>query len=126
MKKKNALILAAAFALAAAPATLTATDFEDAYIDSYRNRTDIPVPVAVTSPRIDADYVGWTVGLEFTVDERGRPRDIVSDTLTAADLVDSVIDAVEHWRFKPLRNADGTPRPARVRLPVIIREPSRR
>lgn len=125
MNKKNALILAAAFALAAS-ATLTARDFEDAYVDSYRGRTDIPVPVAVTSPRVDADYVGWTVALEFTVDDRGRPRDIVSDTVTADDLVDSVIEAVEHWRFQPLQDADGSPRPTRVRLPVIIREPSRR
>jgi hypothetical protein len=98
---------------------------EQAYIDSYHGQTGVPIPVEVTAPVVSKEFVGAEVNLEFSVDETGRPRRMVSRTPVPNDLMRKVMNAVERWEFEPLRDANGQPIPSRVLLPVRITEPQR-
>lgn len=119
--KKQMITWALLLGLSATPAALAARSIEQAYVDSYRGRTDTPVPVSVERPIVGNEFAGETVEIKFTVDEEGRPRDVRTDSPAPDELVERVIDAVEQWDFAPLRGADGEPVPAKVMLPVIIR-----
>jgi hypothetical protein len=121
--KKQALLLALGFVLNAAPVALATTSIEQRYVDNYRGRTGTPIPVSVVSPYVGSDYIGTEFQLEFTVDERGRPKSIVSTSAVPADLLNRVTHAVSRWRFDPLRDANGAPVAADVVLPVHITEP---
>jgi TonB family protein len=119
MKTTRKLMLVLSMVLLAAPLTHAATSFEQAYIESYRGRTDIPAPVKVVAPAVSSDYVGTTVELVFTVDSSGVPQHIAVRTAVDRELAQAVTEAVELWRFTPeLR--DGHPRAATVVLPIRI------
>lgn len=95
---------------------LTATQ---AYIESYRGRTDIPVPVKVVAPSADSSLVGARVEVEFVVDAVGQPQEIRVLSATDRDFGALVRAAVKQWKFAPARPR-GTPVPMRVQLPVLV------
>lgn len=112
--------LALSLGLLAVPLALLAKTPEKAYVESYRGRTDIPVPIAVVTPAVDSRFAGQQVTLAFVVDATGKP------TLFApaapgvdAELVAAVVDAVSQWKFAPAL-ADGLPVAKKVVLPVTI------
>ena len=118
MNTKSKLTLS--LGLLAAPLALMAWTPEKAYIESYRARTDTPVPTSVISPEVSPKFVGSKVVLEFVVDLKGKPTSITSVTPGAnAELVASVSEAVSQWTFSPAL-VDGKPVARKVSLPVNI------
>lgn len=122
MNTKSKLTLS--LGLLAAPLALLAWSPEKAYIESYRARTDAPVPTSVTTPEVGSRFAGQQVVLEFVVDTAGKPTSITSVTPGAdSELVASVSEAVSQWRFAPAL-VDGKPVARKVALPVrIVRSP---
>lgn len=53
------------------------------YIDSYRGRTDIPVPVKMVAPDADSSQAGARVEVEFVADATGKPQNV--HVLSATD-----------------------------------------
>ena len=118
MNTKSKVILSLGLLLA--PLALLAKSPETAYVESYHGRTDIPVPISVVTPEVDARFAGQQVVLEFVVDPTGKPTQLASTTPAAnAELVASVIAAVEKWQFAPALT-DGKPVARKVALPVKI------
>ena len=117
MKTVSKLILFTS--LLAAPLALLAKSPEEAYVDSYHNRTDVPVPVRVVTPRVDSNYAGTVVKLEFTVDGTGLPRDITVLDSVSGELAKSLTAAVAGWKFPPLVR-DGKVVTTKVVLPMRI------
>ncbi|HWA28666.1 MAG TPA: TonB family protein [Lacunisphaera sp.] len=118
MKTKSKLALS--LGLLAAPLALLAWTPEKAYVESYRNRTETPVPTSVVTPEVSPKFAGQTVVLEFVVDPTGKPTSIASATPGAnAELVAAVTDAVSQWKFIPAHVA-GVPVARKVALPVNI------
>jgi TonB family protein len=116
MKSKLTLSLG----LLAAPLALMAWSPEKAYVESYRGRSDTPVPTSVIMPEVSARFAGKQVVLEFVVDTAGKPTSITSVTPGAdAELVSSVAEAVAQWKFAPAL-VDGKPVARKVALPVTI------
>jgi TonB family protein len=113
--------LALSLGLLVAPLALVASDStEKAYVESYRNRADGPVPTTVIAPDVSSRFAGKKVVLEFVVDATGTPTDIKSVTPGAsAELVSSVTEAVSQWKFTPAV-VDGKPVARKVALPVNI------
>ena len=106
--------------LALAPLALMAWSPEKAYVESYRGRTDIPVPIAVVTPAVEPRFAGQQVMLEFVVDATGKPMLISSASPKAdAELVAAVTAAVAQWKFSPALVA-GQPVARKVVLPVSI------
>ena len=115
-KSKLALILG----LLALPLALMAKSPESAYLDGYRGRTGIPVPISVVMPELSARYAGQTVTLEFVVDTTGKPEQIASTKPGVdAELLAAVTSAVSQWQFAPAL-VDGKPVARKVALPVNI------
>jgi TonB family protein len=118
MKIKSKLTLS--LGLLAAPLALMAMSPEKAYVESYRGRSDTPVPTSVIMPEVSAKFAGTKVVLEFVVDTTGKPTSITSVTPGAnAELVSSVTEAVSQWKFAPAV-VDGKPVARKVALPVTI------
>lgn len=118
MNTKSKLTLSLGLLLA--PLALMAWSPEKAYIESYRARTDAPVPTSVLMPEVSSRFAGEKVVLEFVVDTKGKPTSITSVTPGAdADLVAAVTDAVSQWRFAPAV-VNGQPVARKVALPVSI------
>ncbi|HET7536513.1 MAG TPA: energy transducer TonB [Candidatus Didemnitutus sp.] len=117
MKTVSKLIILAG--LLAAPFALMAKSLETAYVESFRGRTDLPVPIKVVSPHVGSDYAGTSVSLEFIVDESGTPVGITVPTATPADLAKTLTTAVEKWKFTPLVR-DGKAVRTKVVLPMLI------
>jgi TonB family protein len=113
--------LALSLGLLVAPLALVAAgSTEKAYVESYRNRADGPVPTTVIKPEVSARFAGKQVVLEFVVDATGTPTDIKSITPGANDeLVSTVAEAVAQWKFTPAL-VDGKPVSRKVALPVNI------
>ena len=118
MNTKSKLTLS--LGLLAAPLALMAWSPEKAYVESYRNRADTPVPTSVIMPEVSSKFAGQQVVLEFVVDPTGKPTSITSVTPGAdAELVASVTEAVARWKFTPA-HVDGKPVARKVALPVNI------
>jgi TonB family protein len=92
---------------------------EQAYLESCLKSSNVPVPVAVVSPRVSPDYIGDTVELEFAVDAAGQAFDFSVKSSPDDSLSTAVIAAVKQWQFKPALR-DGVPVTTRVVLPVHI------
>jgi len=123
MNTTRKLMLVLSVVLLAAPMAHAALSLERAYIESYRGRTDMPVPIKVVSPDVEPGYAGTTVELVFTVDQTGAPQNIEVRTPVDYELARALTGAVRHWRFAPERR-DGHPQAARVVLPIRIVEES--
>ena len=118
MKTKSKLTLS--LGLLAAPLALMAWTPEKAYIESYRTRSETPVPTSVITPEVSSKFAGKQVVLEFVVDPAGKPTSITSVTPGAdAELVAAVTEAVSQWKFSPAHVA-GKPVARKVVLPVNI------
>jgi TonB family protein len=118
MNTKSKIVLSLGLLLA--PLALSAKSPESAYIESYHGRSDIPVPTSVVSPEVESRFAGQQVMLEFVVDTTGKPTLIASGSPAAdRELVESVLAAVEQWRFAPAL-VNGLPVARKVVLPVKI------
>lgn len=105
--------------LLAAPLALSAKSPEEAYLESYSGRTDMPVPLKVVTPSIASEYAGQTVNLEFVIDEAGTPRQISVRESVSRALASELTSSVARWKFVPLKR-DGKAVSARVILPMQI------
>ena len=99
-----------------------ATPDEQAYLESCRKDPGVPVPVAVVSPTVGAEFHGGLVQLEFVVDANGKPAGFSIKSATDDVLAKVVVDAVKQWRFLPAE-VDGKPVATKVALPVKIVDP---
>src|SRR5258708_17510287 len=119
MIKVKMLATVAALSLLSLPAAVIAKSPSETYVESYKGRTDVPVPVQVVTPSVDSRYAGSVVEIEFTVDKDGKPHDLASKSLVDFELEQEVKQAVEKWQFSPaMRN--GQPVSMKVILPVRI------
>jgi len=119
MKTTRIVMLVLSVVLLAAPLTLAAMSPEQAYIESYRGRTNVPAPIKVVSPDVDSEYAGTTVELVFTVDASGVPHHIAVRTPVDRELARVLTDAVQYWRFAPELHA-GQPLTTTIVLPIRI------
>ena len=112
--------IALSLGLLALPLALLAKSPESAYVESYHGRTDIPVPTSVVMPEVESRFNGQKIVLEFVVDTNGKPTLMSSSTPTAnAELVTTVLAAVEKWHFAPAL-VNGLPVARKVALPVLV------
>ncbi|MFI5336431.1 MAG: energy transducer TonB [Opitutales bacterium] len=105
--------------LLAAPLALSAKSPEQAYLDQYRGRTDMPVPVKIVTPSISNEFSGLKISLEFTVDASGIPQQITTSAPVPSRLAAALTEAVGQWRFQPL-SRNGQAVPAHIILPLAI------
>jgi outer membrane biosynthesis protein TonB len=117
MKTVSKLILITG--LLAAPLALSAKSLETAYVESFRGRSDMPVPTKVVTPRVASEYAGTSVSLAFIVDESGTPQDIIVPEATPAELAKTLTAALSKWKFEPLVR-DGKAIRTKVVLPMLI------
>lgn len=116
---KSATFLKIAFAtVLAATAATAATSYESAYVESYKGRTDIPVPVSVVVPELARGTEG-SVNVKFVVDETGTPRNIAVVSATDSNTASLLTEAVSAWKFNPAVNG-GKPVAKTVILPFKI------
>lgn len=94
---------------------------EEAYVESYAGRADVPVPIAVVKPVIDPNYIGAEVRLSFVIEADGTPKEIYAPADADRDLVKQLSRAVAQWKFKPLTR-DGAVVRARVVLPIRVED----
>lgn len=81
----------------------------------------LPLARKIVNPTgLSRQHLGLTVQLSFTVDENGRPQEVVVTGQTDRKLTDSVVAAVNQWRFAPAK-LDGVPVSKRVTMPLEIR-----
>jgi len=115
-KSKIALLLGLGALL---PLAASAKTLEQAYIDSCRKGSDIPVPVAVVAPAVQGYDIGEAVQVCFVVDTAGQPTGITIKSASDRGFAQAVEEAVSQWRFAPARR-DGAPVAAKVILPVQV------
>jgi len=92
---------------------------EQAYLESCRKEPGVPVPVAVVSPSVGAEYAGTTVQIEFVVDATGKTAEFNVKSDTDSMLAAAVTDALKQWRFTPAMT-NGVAVATRVSLPILI------
>lgn len=122
MKTVSKLILLAG--LFGAPFALLAKSSEQAYVESFQGRSDVPVPISVVSPQIQARYAGRTVVVEFIVDATGTPGSLKlrDGHKVPAELGAPILVALAQWRFAPLvRDGVGVSVPVAVPVTVVDR-----
>jgi hypothetical protein len=122
--KKSYLQLILSLGVLATPFALSAKTNEQAYVESFKGRTDIPVPVAVVNPAVNAFYVGKTVKLQFVVDANGVVSDITPVSKASPELIEALTVALAQWKFAPARTADGKAVSMKVSVPFRIAEGS--
>jgi hypothetical protein len=120
MKKSVIAAVVVSLGLAAAPFAQANKRSDQAYVESYAGRSDIPVPIAVVAPVVGGEHAGAEVELRFVVDPAGKPVNITTSTLVDRELARVLRAAVAQWRFAPARNAEGTPVARKVVLPMRI------
>ena len=102
-----------------APFAASAKTLEQAYLDSYRNAANGPVPTAVVTPLVSSEYAGTRVELEFVVGTNGKATAFTVKSSPDAAVADEIVAAVKQWQFTPaVRN--GVPEATKVDLPVVI------
>src|SRR5258706_6978641 len=90
---------------------------EQTYLETCRKDSEVPVPYAVVSPAVGAEYDGAVVQLEFTVGEDGKPVQFAIKGTPDDVLARMVVEAVKQWRFLPAE-IDGKPVAKKCALPV--------
>ncbi len=120
MKHTSVLKIALILGTLAAPFALSGKSVEQAYIESYQGRSDIPVPVAVVKPAVSSRYAGQVVEVEFVVDTTGKPVELAVRNPLPAELTTPVKAALAQWKFAPARTVAGEPVAMKVRVPVKI------
>lgn len=115
---KNVIKLILASSLLATFA-FAAKSNEEAYVESYSGRADMPVPISIVRPVIDPSYENEAVKLSFIIEADGTPREISAPVDADRSLVKQLVGAVAQWKFKPLTR-DGAVVRTRVVLPIRI------
>lgn len=119
--KKVKMLVSAAISLGLTALALAKSPAQE-YVDSYKGRNDVPVPVEVVAPTVSSKYAGSVVKVTFTVEKDGKAHGL-STTAPDAELEGAVKEAVSKWQFSPVvRNGEAVP--TRVVLPVHILAPS--
>ena len=118
MKNNNKLALLLSLG-ALLPFAASAKSLAQSYIESCRKGTDVPVPVAVVSPQVDAYDIGKSVQVEFVVDTTGHTSGVNIKSPTDREFAEAVVDAVKQWRFTPALH-NGAPVATKVILPVRV------
>lgn len=121
MKAVSKLVVMISLGVLASVAA-SAASIEQTYLENCRKGPGIPVPIAVVTPEIGAQYAGSKVELEFTVDQTGKPSGVVVKSGADETLASAVTDAVKQWKFKPAER-NGTPVAMKVVLPIKIVDP---
>jgi len=104
-----------------APAAFASGALEQAYIKAYRGRTGIPVPLAVVSPELPAQYAGQRVRVEMVINKSGIPGSIKVKGSKDVVLETKLIEAMAQWRFAPALR-DGEPVETNVVVPIHIED----
>jgi protein TonB len=120
MKNNNKLALLLSLG-ALLPFAASAKTLEQSYIESCRQGTDVPVPVAVVAPQVGGYDIGQAVQVEFVVDTTGHTSEISVKSTNDRDFAEAVADAVKQWQFTPAQH-NGAPVAMRVVLPVRVVE----
>jgi protein TonB len=120
MKNNNKLALLLSLG-ALLPFAASAKTLEQSYLESCRKGTDIPVPIAVVSPKVDGYDIGQTVQVEFVVDTTGHATGINIKSASDRAFAEAVVDAVKQWKFTPALH-NGAPVATKVILPVRVVE----
>lgn len=118
MKAVNKLAVLFSLAALSALSAIAKTE-EQVYLESCRKEPGVPVPVAVVSPSVGPEFAGTVVQLEFIVDAKGKPTDLVVKSDTDSTLAVTVTDAVKLWRFTPAMS-NGVAVATKVSLPIRI------
>ncbi|MBL9206502.1 MAG: energy transducer TonB [Opitutaceae bacterium] len=120
MKIKSSVVtFALSLGFLAAPLALSAKSTERAYVESYRGRTDIPVPVSVVMPDVSPRHAGTAVEVEFTIGASGKPENLVLRQVVDRELASTLTEAIAQWEFKPAR-VDGAIVARKLVLPLRI------
>jgi len=120
MKNNNKLALLLSLG-ALLPFAASAKTLEQSYLESCRKGTDIPVPIAVVSPKVDGYDIGQSVQVEFVVDTTGHATGINIKSASDRAFAEAVVDAVKQWKFTPALH-NGAPVATKVILPVRVVE----
>ena len=120
MKNNNKLALLLSLG-ALLPFAASAKTLEQSYLESCRKGSDIPVPIAVVSPKVDGYDIGQSVQVEFVVDTTGHATGINIKSASDSAFAEAVVDAVKQWRFTPALH-NGAPVATKVILPVRVVE----
>ena len=120
MKNNNKLALLLSLG-ALLPFAASAKTLEQSYLESCRKGSDIPVPIAVVSPKVDGYDIGQSVQVEFVVDTTGHATGINIKSASDRAFAEAVVDAVKQWRFTPALH-NGAPVATKVILPVRVVE----
>jgi len=100
MKNNNKLALLLSLG-ALLPFAASAKTLEQSYLESCRKGSDVPVPIAVVSPKVDGYDIGQSVQVEFVVDTTGHATGINIKSASDRAFAEAVVDAVKQWRFTP-------------------------
>lgn len=114
--KKLAVLISV---VALLPLAVSAKTAAEAYVETSLKAPGVPVPVAVVTPRVGADYAGASVDVVFTVDSKGMPTELSVVSSPDERVGKMVLDAVKKWRFTPAEK-NGAPVATKVVLPVRI------
>jgi len=120
MKNNNKLALLLSLG-ALLPFAASAKTLEQSYLESCRKGSDVPVPIAVVSPKVDGYDIGQSVQVEFVVDTTGHATGINNKSASDRAFAEAVVDAVKQWRFTPALH-NGAPVATKVILPVRVVE----
>ena len=120
MKTLSKILSLAIASIVVATAASAATSYERNYMEAYKGRTDVPVPVSVVTPTITGMHDKARVVLSFTVDASGSPKNITVTSKVDSELSESLASAVKEWKFTPALAADGSPVAKNVVLPFMI------
>jgi protein TonB len=120
MKNNNKLALLLSLG-ALLPFAASAKTLEQSYLESCRKGSDIPVPIAVVSPKVDGYDIGQSVQVEFVVDTTGHATGINIKSASDRAFAEAVVDAVKQWKFTPALH-NGAPVATKVILPVRVVE----
>ena len=120
MKNNNKLALLLSLG-ALLPFAASAKTLEQSYLESCRKGSDVPVPIAVVSPKVDGYDIGQSVQVGFVVDTTGHATGINIKSASDRAFAEAVVDAVKQWRFTPALH-NGAPVATKVILPVRVVE----
>lgn len=80
----------------------------------------LPVVTTAINPEVPTDLRGvkGTVNVLFRITAEGNVQDIKVEDATHQEFAQSVVNAVQLWKFEPVVDAEGNTRTPLVRLPV--------
>lgn len=87
---------------------------------TVKSLKSVPVAVKMVTPSVNTYFANEKVELAFVVNAQGKAVDIKAVTKADPELVEVLSDAVSKWEFTPAY-ANGTPVPAKVLLPVVVK-----